>query len=641
VTRNPGRSLYRNTVSYFGGLVVAGSALLIVLSLLLQFVMKQASPYLGIFTFLVFPGVLVFGLAIVLLGMARESRRRRRVGAIAPAYPSVDLNDPRQRRRFNIALLGAFCLFILLSFVAYHSFLFTESVTFCGRVCHTVMEPEYTAYLASPHARVRCVDCHVGAGAQWYVKSKLAGLRQVIAVTFHTYPTPIPVPVKSLRPARETCEECHWPQKFYGAQLIQNPHFRYDEANTAEQISLLVKTGGGSPRLGLSAGIHWHMIIQNTTRFVALDEQLEDIPWVSVTGQDGKTTAYFSTESKLPKEKVVALPQHVMDCMDCHNRPTHIFQAPEGATDRAMAQGLISPTLPWIKKVAVDALVKSYPDRAAAHKGIHDEIEGFYAKQYPAIRAARAAELDDVVKRVCDIYDRSVFPAMKVNWNSYASNIGHRNWPGCFRCHDGKHVSEDGKVLTNRCTACHTMPQRGPLSPLASSMPASNEGWHPWELKGKHATILCNRCHAAGYRPPTQCAECHKLDAKAPMMDSGCDTCHAKPQEVQPINDCKGCHDSLGPLHAKGGHPDAACTDCHKPHTWVVTGRDVCLTCHDDKKTHYADGGACADCHDDFKSKPGKSAMAVRPATTLQAAHTQPPRPAASHGAAPAPRTGA
>jgi hypothetical protein len=609
VTKNPARSLYRNTMSYLGGLIVAASVLLIVFSLVLQFVMKQASPYLGIFTFLVFPGVLVFGFLIVLVGMLRESRRRRRTGAVTSAYPSIDLNDPRQRRRFNRLLGVAFSLFFLLAFVAYHSFLFTESVTFCGRVCHKVMEPEYTAYLASPHARVRCVDCHVGAGAGWYVKSKLAGLRQVWAVTFHNYPTPIPVPVKSLRPARETCEECHWPQKFYGAQLIQNPHFRYDEANTAEQVSLLVKTGGGSPKLGLSAGIHWHMIIDNTTRFIALDRQLEDIPWVSVTNRNGKTTTYFSTESKLSEAEVMKHPMHVMDCMDCHNRPTHIFQPPEGAMDRALAQGLISPSLPWIKKVGVDALVKNYPDRESAHAGIRADILGFYAKNYPAISSSHAAELDDVVNRVTDMYDRSVFPAMKVNWNTYASNIGHRNWPGCFRCHDGKHATEDGKVLTNKCTTCHTMPQRGPLTALGSAMPASTESWHPWVLKGKHATMLCNRCHAAGYRPPTTCAGCHKFDPKAPMMDNGCDSCHAKEQEVLPLNDCKGCHDTLPGLHNKGGHPDADCTNCHKPHVWKVTGRDVCMACHDDKGDHYK-GQACASCHDFTSDTPPKSALA-------------------------------
>ncbi len=151
---------------------------------------------------------------------------------------------------------------------------------------------------------------------------------------------------------------------------VRNPHFRYDEANTAEQVTFLIKTGGGSPKLGQSAGIHWHMIIENAVHYVAEDETLQVIPWVSVKRPDGSSDEYRSKESKLTAEQLEAMPKHTMDCMDCHNRPTHVYQAPEGAVDVAMASGLISPGLPWIKKVAVDALVREYPDREAAKTGL-------------------------------------------------------------------------------------------------------------------------------------------------------------------------------------------------------------------------------------------------------------------------------
>ena len=221
--------------------------------------------------------------------------------------------------------------------------------------------------------------------------------------------------------------------------------------------------------------------------------------------------------------------------------------------------------------------------------------------------------------RVVPIYGRSVFPEMKVNWTTYASNIGHRNWPGCFRCHDGKHVNEQGKVLTRECTTCHTMPQRGPLTPIGTEMPASTANWHPWELKAKHAEMLCNRCHAAGFRPPGTCAGCHKLDTSAPMMDAGCDTCHLKDQEVKPLADCKTCHEDLAGLHKKGGHPDASCTDCHKPHGWKVTGREICMGCHDDKAKHYR-GRDCASCHDFTGDTPPKTAQAAAPLATAHGA---------------------
>ena len=387
------------------------------------------------------------------------------------------------------------------------------------------------------------------------------------------YPRPIPTPVENLRPARETCEECHWPNKFYGAQLLQIPYFRYDEKNTSDQISLMVKTGGGSSKLGRSAGIHYHMIIDNTISYVASDERCQEIPYVKVKGAFGQERVYESLDKPLKAEEIAKLPVHVVDCMDCHNRPTHIFTPPDRAIDLAMNNGVIAKDLPWIKRTAAEALTASYPDNATATKEIKDRIFSFYSKNYPEIYNTRMADIEGAVTTCQEIYNRSVFPAMKVNWTTYPENIGHRNWPGCFRCHDGRHVSKDGKVLTRDCTMCHTMPQRGPIEALGALPPVTDETWHPFPLKGRHAEILCNRCHSPGVRPKLDCAACHKLDAKAPMM-TDCTTCHSAPGVKLPINDCKTCHDALGELHKKGGHPDASCTDCHKPHAWKVTERE-------------------------------------------------------------------
>ena len=585
--------LYYNSVSYFGFLVMLVSILLIIFLLLANLSLKQPSPYIGIATYLIMPIFVVIGLLLFLWGMRRESLRRRKDGKEAPAYPRLDLNDRKQRRWFGIVLVGGSLVGVLLLFVGYNAFLFTESVTFCGQVCHTVMQPEYTAYLNGPHARVPCVECHVGRGVSWYVKSKLSGVRQVFAVTFDTYQRPIPTPIENLRPARETCEECHWPAKFYGAQLIQNPHFRYDKDNTPEQISLLVRTGGGARQLGEMAGIHWHMIIDNEVHFRATDRGLQHIPWVKVIHHDGTQTIYEDDRTKLSEKQIDALPSHKMDCMDCHNRPSHIFNPPEKAVDLAMQSNEISPSIPWIKKVAVDALVAPYTDKNAAHTGIHDAIVGYYQKNKDL--DANMDAVDHAVGVVESIWDRSVFPDMNVNWKSYPMNIGHRDWPGCFRCHDGHHKTKDGKVLTQSCTTCHTMPQRGPLTPLGSTAPASTENWHPWKLEGKHAKILCSRCHAAGFRPSLDCLTCHGFKKDAPMMDMGCDSCHTKPQYVKPLEDCTSCHTVTG-LHKEGGHPDAECTTCHKPHTWKVTSRDTCYQCHENKKDHHP-GEFCGDCH--------------------------------------------
>jgi len=596
--RSSSVGLYKNTVSYFGAFIIAISALFILGSALWGIGLAPSSPYIGIFTYMVFPGILTLGLALFLFGIALESLRRRRLGITeAPPFPRLDLNDPSHRRKFALALAASSILFLLLAFAGYNAFLFTESVTFCGKVCHTVMEPEHTAYLHSPHARVRCVDCHVGAGASWYVRSKLSGMRQVWAVLTNSYERPIPVPVANLRPARETCEECHWPQKFYGARMLQIPHFRYDEKNTAEQVSLLVKTGGGSPNLGINSGIHWHMVIENQVTFAAEDRHFQKIPWVRVKdNRTGRITTYTDKNTKLSKEQLEAVPRHTMDCMDCHNRPTHIFLAPDQAVDEALVGGIIPKDLPWMKKLAVDTLVGSYKDRNDAHARMARAIEGFYKENYPTVFQYRKADLNASVRAISGIYDRSIFPAMNVNWKTYAMNIGHRNWPGCFRCHDGKHVSSEGKVVTNECTACHTMPERGPFAPLAGTFPKSDMPWHPISLEGRHKEILCNQCHAAGYRPPIDCAECHKLNKRAPMMSGDCGTCHQLAGARQPQNECKGCHTGLGGLHAAGGHPSAACTDCHKPHNWKLSSRDTCLACHVDKKEHNAPA-LCNQCH--------------------------------------------
>jgi hypothetical protein len=348
------------------------------------------------------------------------------------------------------------------------------------------------------------------------------------------------------------------------------------------------------------------MIIQNKVNYVAVDRQKQEIPWIGVHSEKGELLEeYLSLDYKGSKEQLAAIPKDEMDCMDCHNRPTHIYLPPETGVDRAMTTGLISRTLPWAKKLVVDALVREYPTREKANEGLTAEITGFYRQKYPAIYEARRADVEKAAKTATEIYGRSVFPAMKVNWKTYPSNIGHRNWPGCFRCHDGRHVSKKGKVLSLECSECHTMPERGPLMPLGAVSPDRKLPWHPVELNGKHARILCSRCHSAGYRPPSDCSECHKFNTAAPMMKMACTDCHQKPGEVKPFTACKECHDKVHGLHAKGGHPESACTDCHKPHAWAMTGRDPCLECHSDMKEHNAAKGACVSCH---SFREGKSA---------------------------------
>jgi hypothetical protein len=503
---------YRNTISYLGGVLVAIGSLLVALAMLMELSIKSPGPYFGIFTYIVFPGVIVAGLAVVLFGMWRESLRRRRAGSPeARPYPAVDLNDPVHRRRFAIAGVAFSGLFLFLTFAVYNGIQVTESVSFCGSTCHAPMAPEATAYAHSPHARVACVECHVGSGAGWYVHSKINGMRQLAGVIFDTYDRPIPTPVKGLRPARDTCESCHWPQKRWGSQMYQRPHFRYDEKSTPEQITMLIKVGGGEGAYG--SGIHWHM--SNKVTFVAEDTHLQEIPWVKVTHADGTSVEYSRTEKPVEPSMLATLKPHEMDCMDCHNRPAHSFDTPDIAVDRALAASVISPTLPFAKSLAVETLSREYPSVEAAHGAMRKSVSSFYAEKYPDVSAARGGDIGEMADALQGIYDGNVFPDMKVSWKTYPSNLGHRNSAGCFRCHDGKHVSQDGKVLTAECTACHTAPQRGPQTGMGEPTVTAEKDWHPWQTPekhlaiAKHKEILCHECHLAGRKPKTECNECH------------------------------------------------------------------------------------------------------------------------------------
>jgi hypothetical protein len=327
-----------------------------------------------------------------------------------------------------------------------------DSVTFCGLTCHDVMAPEYTAYQNSPHSRVECVACHIGPGASWFVQSKLSGTWQVIAVAFNIYPRPIPTPVENLRPARETCEACHWPQRFGGNRLRVVPKFADDEANTGSKSVLLMHIGGG----GGGPGIHgFHMAQGIEVEYAATDQKRQNIVWVRYRDASGKTVEYFAPDVK-PAD-VAKLPVRLMDCIDCHNRPTHVFDLPERALENALAVGEIDASLPFAKKTGTEVLKASYPSRDQAATAIPAALETFYREKYPQVYSSRQAQVARSAKSVLAIYNRNIFPHMRVTWGTYINNIGHTDFPGCFRCHDDQHTSKDGRKISQDCNSCHNL----------------------------------------------------------------------------------------------------------------------------------------------------------------------------------------
>jgi nitrate/TMAO reductase-like tetraheme cytochrome c subunit len=492
------RDLLRNPISIIG-LALAVVALGNILFLFfIDLTSAHPSPYVGILAYMVAPAILGAGLLLAVFGATYYRRKRLQSTGKVP-YFRLDFSDPSQRGA--VAFFLAFVvIFVGMSVVgSYKAYTFTDSVSFCGQLCHSVMAPEFTAYQQSPHARVACVDCHVGAGATWYVKSKLSGARQVFKTALNTFPRPIPTPVHNLRPASDTCETCHWPKKFYGAQLKIFNHFSSDEKNTPRQIRLLIKTGGGDPATGEPEGIHWHMNISNEIRYVATDEQRQIIPYVIAKDLQGRVTEYFAKDSTLSKAQIAQSEKRRMDCVDCHNRPTHIYVPPDTSVDRSFTAHRLDASLPFLKQQSIVALTGKYDTTDAAMQGIAKTIYEFYNSKYPDLAKTKQPEIRGAIDELQRVFKLTFFPEMKLDWKTHPNNIGHFYFSGCFRCHDGNHVSPEGKVIPKGCDTCHTVLSQQENAVNIASVPGL-EFKHPVDL-GDMTAVTCNDCHSGGVSP--------------------------------------------------------------------------------------------------------------------------------------------
>jgi hypothetical protein len=446
-----------NPISLTGIAIATLSALFFIFTFLADLFGLHTNPYLGIVFFLVVPAIFVIGLLMIPAGIIM-ARRRRAKGLEPQTWPTVDLNQPRHRRIALTVLSLTIVNLLIVSLAAYKGMEYMDSPSFCGQVCHTPMHPEYTAYLQGPHANVECVHCHVGNAPGSFIRAKLNGLHQVYSLATGTFPRPVPSPVWNMRPANETCEQCHWPEKFHGDKLRVVHQFADDEQNTDSVTTLTVHVGGGSAKLGIASGIHWHMNVNNDVEYVSTDAKRETIPYVRVTDAQGNVREYRAPDVT---DDVIAKGEHRrMDCIDCHNRPAHAFSSsPEHAVDAAMTTGEIPRTLPFAHREAVAALKTEYPDSAAAADQIAQRLRAFYTQNYAALTKERGADIDQLVRGAQNVYGRNVFPVMKVTWGTHLSNLGHTDANGCFRCHDDQHKSADGKVIKQDCDTCHTMPE--------------------------------------------------------------------------------------------------------------------------------------------------------------------------------------
>jgi nitrate/TMAO reductase-like tetraheme cytochrome c subunit len=402
-----------NRVSLLGAILTTSSGLTLVAFWLLEITSSRPlHPYAGIALVLILPGVFVFGLLLMPLGAILRRRRLRKRGELPSEWPRIDVQAPVVRNAIVFVALATVVNVAMLGAATYHGVEYMDSNQFCGLTCHKVMAPEYGAFLDSPHSRVGCVQCHIGPGAGWFVQSKLSGVRQVFAVALGTYSRPIPSPVHQLRPARETCEQCHWPQRFSGDKLLVRTKFADDEKSTESKTVLVLKIGG---RAGNgSVGIHGrHLNPEERISYVSTDGRRQVIPKVTYREDDGSLVDYVSEEVKVTPADLAKGEVRKMDCIDCHNRPSHVFELPERAVDRAIEQGRVSRELPYIKKKAVELLRGEYPDRATAERQIGEGLAAFYRASYPEIYKRHRTLLETTAGEVKAIYLRNVYPDMK------------------------------------------------------------------------------------------------------------------------------------------------------------------------------------------------------------------------------------
>ncbi len=488
----------RNWLSLTGAMIASISFFMIVFLFVVTWLFDEGGSYLGLVIYILLPAILVMGLILIPIGMIREIRKRSKGEAPEEKeWPRIDFNDVRHRNATMIFLVGTTIFLFISAIGSYEAFHYTESVEFCGTTCHKVMEPEYTAYMNSPHARVACVDCHVGSGANWYMRSKLSGLYQVYSVIVSAYSRPIHTPIKNLRPARETCERCHWPEKFYAQKLRSERHYLNNEENTAWDIHLIMRIGSQYSALGLQEGIHWHINPDVKIEYVVTDEKNLEIPWVRYTDiKSGESIVYIDEDNPIDEETLTNAKVSTMDCMDCHNRPSHNYRPPSFFVNDAITADEIPHELPEIKSLAMEICAEEFPTADSAHRYIKETLYSFYEDNYEDIYQDKKELIYKAVQGLYDAYTENIFPYMRVKWDAYPNHIGHLEFDGCFRCHNDTHLSEDDKVISKDCNLCHSIEAQGSPDKMEYALAGVGLDFkHPVDIDEEWREGLCTDCH--------------------------------------------------------------------------------------------------------------------------------------------------
>jgi nitrate/TMAO reductase-like tetraheme cytochrome c subunit len=488
-------------------------------------------------------------------------------------------DNRRRLRLLSVALIVVVGAVVVIT-GAYYFDIATESRYFCGALCHP-NRAQYVAQEVSPHADLECGTCHIGPGLLPKVQAKIAGTKELYLLVTNQYERPIDHPVNQLESADVICEQCHTAGQNYDDQIKRIARFAQDETNTETEIDMVVRVGNGRE---VSAA-HWH--IDHAVSYIARDADKQDIPWVAVTGADGQVTEYQVTDNPLAAEERASLPQGQMDCLDCHNRATHDFRNPEEWVNELMASGQIDSGLPYVKREAMRLLTTPY-DTQEAGLAAMDGLVQFYQSQYPSVYANQEQAVQDAVATLQDVYEHTTFPSMNLTWASYPDNLGHTDFPGCFRCHDGAHVSAQGESIPNNCTLCHSAPiARQANEPVVPSAVVNAVLDVPEPDSHREATFIWDH----RLMVDETCAECHGTTEFGMDNSSFCanSVCHGQqwPELAQFA-------DFQHPVELVGAHADATCNQCHQGTAQLDI--QECATCHQPPEaTHF--GPDCASCH--------------------------------------------
>jgi len=479
--------LLRNWLSFAGLVLSVGAVFAFFFLLGIDLFSGHRNPYVGIFAYVVAPGFFLLGLGLALLGaLIRWWQQRRAKDVAQPLILRVDLSSKRGRRLLAVFGAASVIFLFITALGSYQTYHMSESVEFCGKACHVPMEPQFVAQQQTAHARLECVACHVGPGAAAYLKTKLNGVKQLYHTMRVDFPRPIRVDNPNLRPPQMICEQCHWPQRYVGNVERTFQHYLSDEKNTPFAVRLLMNVGGGDPANGPPGGIHWHMNINNKIEYIATDEHRTEIPWVRSTNPQGEVTEYRTAEFTADPSKYQI---QRMDCLDCHSRPAHKIKSPNEAVDIALSTGQLDPKTPWLKQKLVATLVKPYRTRAEAEQTIAADLR----EAYPDPN-----QVNPIVKEAQAIYRANFFPEMKTDWRAQPDFVGHKNWNGCFRCHDGKHVAvnnSEKSIKASDCRSCHLILAQGDPEKMNDINPKGHEFFH---IDSEYSDFSCTDCHTGG-----------------------------------------------------------------------------------------------------------------------------------------------